>query len=114
MLLLKLSHVLLVHIKRWVSLSHLQNSDVYRVEAKRRKNKGKSNLVRTLSVPADSRSILHDNRCMKLVRLSALRTGRLYLQELFLVLIYVRDLVDPRAIVGLEGLYKWNIWNRTC
>ena len=46
----------------------------------------------------------HDIRHMKVVRLSASRTGRLYPQEMFLVLIFTKDRVDPRAMVRSEGI----------
>jgi hypothetical protein len=66
--------------------------------------------LQALTCPEGSRSLrLPDFKTIGTWRLSALRIGRLYSQEIFLVHISVRGWVDPSSIVRPEKLCQWKI-----
>ena len=74
--------------------------------------KGKAVPLKAWSGPEGSRKLKFPNfmtTAQGVVRLSALRTGRIYPQEILLVLISVRGWVDPRVIVRSERLCHWKI-----
>jgi len=72
------------------------------------KVKGKGVPQQALCGPEGSRRFrlpdFHDIQHMKVVRLSTSGTGHLYTQEIFLLLIFNRGSVDPRAMERSEEM----------